>query len=116
MRALGLITATVAMLLALAGCAKPWEGTALDEWGWYACQDFSEQVSKSGGGQMVYQLQPLQRAEFVQAVSEATGYSDTAEIKDAGVVMARTVGASQSAWQLATDTFAQRCIDRGFNS
>lgn len=103
-------------LLALAGCASPWEGTELDEWGWYACQDFAEQLSKAGDADLAYQLPPAQRAEFVASLAQSSGWSTTPEIKDAAEILARTVNTSQSSWQLGMDTFAGRCLDRGFKA
>jgi hypothetical protein len=106
--------AASAAALALAGCASPWEGTQLDEWGWYACDDFAEQVSKAGGAQVAYELGPLQRASFASAVAESAGRSTTAEIKDGAVVLTRTTQGAQASWKLGMDTFASRCLDRGW--
>jgi len=108
--------AAIALALMLAGCASPWEGTELDEWGWYACQDFAEGLGKAGGSDLAYQLRPAQRAEFVAGLAQASGLSTTPEIKDAAVVLGRTVDGSQSSWQLGLDTFATRCLDRGFKA
>lgn len=116
MKKFALIT-IAAVVVALPACgSSPWEGTQLDQWGWYACEDFAKQMSKSGGAAMSYQLQPTQRAEFVSGMAQSAGWSTTAEIKDAGVVLSRTVTGPQEAWKLGMDTFATRCVDRGYKS
>lgn len=105
-------------LMALAGCGvnrSPWEGTQLDQFGWYACDDFAKQLSKAGGADLAYELRSTQRAEFVAGLTETAGQAQTPEIKDAAVVLARTVDASQDAWKLGLDTFASRCLDHGWN-
>ena len=112
-----LVLLAAAAVGVLPGCgSSPWEGTQLDQWGWYACEDFAKQMSKSGGSAMAYQLQPAQRARFVAGMAQSVGASTTPAIKDAGVVLSRTVTGPQAAWRLGMDTFAQRCIDRGFKA
>jgi hypothetical protein len=104
-------------LCLVAGCSSdPWNGSQLDEWGWYACQDFTKQMSKADGAQMAYQLQPAQRATFVSGVAQSVDRSTTPAIKDAGLVLSRSVNAAQPTWQISMDTFAQRCIDKGFKA
>ncbi|MGH4025330.1 MAG: hypothetical protein ACRDRV_12215 [Pseudonocardiaceae bacterium] len=116
MRPLALVgAATASTLLTLAGCAKPWDGTRLDEWAWYACQDFNIQVGKVGGAQLAHQLQPTQRRDFVLGLSEAE-YADNPEIQDAVQVMATAVNGTQQDWQLSMNTFAQHCRDGGVDA
>ena len=117
MRTTLLILAAAAAVVALPACgSSPWEGTQLDQWGWYSCDDFVKQMSKSGGAAMAEQLQPAQRAQFVSGMAQSLGASKTPEIKDAGVVLSRTVSGSQLGWKLGMDTFAQRCIDKGYKA
>jgi len=110
------VAAAAAVALSACGSAHPWEGTALDEWGWYACEDFANEMTKAGGSQMSEALPPAQRAQFAVKVSQSAGRSTTPLIKDAGVVLLRTAGGAQSTWKLGMDTFAARCLDRGFKA
>jgi hypothetical protein len=96
--------------------AKPWQGTQLDQWGWYACDDFTKQLGKSGGAAMAYALMPAQRAQFVSGMAQAVDAARTPAIKDAGVVLSRTVTGPQGAWKMGLDTFTARCLDRGYRA
>lgn len=114
MKKLALISTAAIAALSLGACASPWEGSQLDEQGWYACQSFAIKVKESGGSQVFYRLEPIQRAAFVSAVAGPAGRSATQDIKDAGVLLDRTIDGSRAAWEMAGDTFFGRCLQRGF--
>ncbi|MGQ0779423.1 MAG: hypothetical protein ACT4NY_34240 [Pseudonocardiales bacterium] len=98
------------------GALSPGRAPASTNRAWYACDDFAKQLGKAGGSTLAYELRPAQRAEFVGGLAESAGRSTTPLIKDAAEVLARTVDGSRSAWKLGMDTFAARCLDRGWHA
>lgn len=103
----------------LAGCGVPappaWQGTQLDQWGWFACTDLGEEIQSAGGAPGAYALRPEARQRVATAYAETAGRSTTPLAKDSAAVLNRTVDASTSAWTLALDTAAGRCLQLGWD-
>lgn len=80
-------------------------GPELDQAGQFACEDFAS-------GYPVATVSA--RMELARTVNEWAPQSDTLGIDSGAAALARTASASDSAWQLAADVFAQSCLDAGF--
>ncbi len=97
------VTTTRGLLAALAlltvmGCAAA-DSSEL------ACDDFAGHARDG--------LPAAERAETVRSVGEVVGNADQS-LQDAHAGLVRTVGGSDSGYQLAADTFAQACFDNGW--
>lgn len=100
------------VLVALAGCSssRPWEGTALDEPAWQACQAFASEIS----GTDPYALGVSERSEVVSAVRDAAQGSAWPMAADSVAVLERGADGNAQVWALASDTFAGRCFAAGW--
>lgn len=104
--------------LAVAGCGvdmSPWEGTELDEWGWWACDDFGEQLTGAGGPEGAVALGPAARQEFVGAIAESVSYSDQPDVTESFAVLTRTVEGPGQSWEMGLDVFANACLSNGWD-
>lgn len=109
--------AGVAALAALTACGvtTPWEGTQLDEWGWYACDDYGLQLSSAGGADAAAALSEDAREGFVSEIAQSAGNSETRDIESSFIVLTRTTDGPEATWQLGLDTFANACMSNGWD-
>lgn len=104
--------AAIGVLLVLAGCGAPEaeqvDPSQLDKPGKFACDDFAEGYQSAQTGQA--------RVELANTVNEWAPKSQTTGLSEAGQALGAASDASASAWQLAADSFAQRCFDAGWEA
>lgn len=104
------------LLVALTGCGgAPWEGTRLDEWAWYGCDDLASAVHTAGGGEAFYALTPPQRAPAAGKVAENLGRSVWPLAGGTAAVLQRGASGTERVWQMAADTAAARCRAAGWS-
>lgn len=80
----------------------------LDDAGKLACDDFAHGYKAADT--------KTERLDLAHKVNKWAPSSKTDRIADTGHVLANGAAGSDSAWQLAADTFAQACLDAGWKA
>lgn len=81
--------------------------STLDKPGRFACDDFAADINSAQTGQA--------RVELANMVNEWAPKSQTTGLAKAAQALGAAADSSPTAWQLAADTFAQRCLDAGWS-
>lgn len=80
----------------------------LDDRGQAACDTFAHGYSEN--------MTEQQRLDLAHDVNADARHSDSRGITDNGKVLANGATGSAGSWQLAADTFAATCLDRGWTA
>ncbi|MEV1006115.1 hypothetical protein [Streptomyces sp. NPDC049881] len=106
-----LLAPAALILAALAACSTEDDGTVngMEQEAYFACEDFI------GGYESAQTRQA--RLDLADTVNEWAPDSGIAPIRDTAVTLARVADGTgnEEDWQLAADSFAQACLDAGWN-
>ncbi|MFI0268578.1 hypothetical protein [Streptomyces luteogriseus] len=109
------IAATAAITaLALTACSsndssdKPADPKKLDSAASLACDDFAQGYKAADTQQ--------ERLDLAHKVNKWAPTSKTSRIADSGKILANGAAGSDGSWKLAADTFAQACLDAGWEN
>lgn len=79
----------------------------LDDAGEFACDDFAKDYKAATTTDA--------RLDLAHKVNKWAPKSQTNRIADTGKILSNGAGGSDGSWQLAADTFAQACLDAGWD-
>lgn len=90
-----------------ASATKSVDPSKLDDAGQEACDDFARDYPDADTRD--------ERLDLAHAVNTSAKSSKTNRIADTGKILSNGAAGSDGSWQLAADTFAQACLDAGWD-
>lgn len=105
-------------VLLVAGCSSTppaWEGTQLDQAGWWTCDALRREASDAGGFDLAYVMPVESRGPFVRAVGAYGGDTTNAAVKEQAVGLAKAAASpAPLAWRAALNLTVAACADAGY--
>lgn len=103
----------------LAGCSSSsppeWEGTHLDQAGWWTCDALRDAADAAGGFDLIYVLPGTDRVPLVKSVRAYGGDTANAALREQATSLGKAAASpAPLAWRAAINRTVRACTEAGY--